>query len=44
MKLIAQNAEKAQMADKTSCFMKGFRVGDLPKARNGYKEKGVSVV
>ena len=44
MKMIAQNAEKVQMASKISHFMKGFRVGDLLKACNAYKEKGVSVV
>ena len=44
MKMIAQNAEKVQMASKISRFMKGFRVGDLLKACNAYKEKGVSVV
>ena len=44
MKMIAQNAEKVQMADTISRFLKRFRVGDLLKACNAYKEKGVSVV
>ena len=44
MSMIAQNAEKVQMADTISRFLKRFRVGDLLKACNAYKEKGVSVV
>ena len=44
MKMIAQKAEKVQMASKISCFMKEFRVGDLLNVCNAYKEKGVSVV
>ncbi len=44
MKMIAQNAEKVQMADTISHFMKRFRGGNLLKACNAYKEKGVSVV
>lgn len=44
MKMIAQNAEKVQMADTISRFIKRFRVGNLLKACNAYKEKGVSVV
>ena len=44
MSMIAQNAEKVQMADTISRFMKRFRVGNLLKACNAYKEKGVSVV
>lgn len=44
MNTIAQKATDVQMAGTVSSFMKRYKIGELLKACNAYKEKGVSVV
>lgn len=44
MSSIAQKTQDVQMAETISCFLKQYRIGDLLKACNAYKEKGISVV